>query len=158
MSSLNSPPLVLELRTPRPEVAIARAGVLLAALVPVTFLPPLSALIVAVLGSVSLYIGFRRGKWLGSSAPIVRISWLPDGPWIVSDSLGRTAACELGHSSRIFANGVWLSLCRVDRKADRFHILLTRYSLTHPQELRRLIVRLRMDPTDPSVEPAAELS
>jgi hypothetical protein len=156
MSSPNSPPLNLELRAPRLEAWIACVAVIVAALAPLAFLPGMAGVACGVLAAGLVYSGFASTHWLAPAHQIARVSWLSDGRWVVEESTGTVRECELRRGSRVFAHAAWLCLNPSGSSRKPFHLLLTSFGLRHPSELRRLIVRLRLDgvgapsPAEPS--------
>lgn len=145
MSLPNSPPLNLELRAPRHEAQIAWAAVILAAAVPTLFFPSIPGVMVGFFAGGVLYLGFANAQWLAPARSIARLSWLADGRWLAQDAAGTVWECELRSSSRAFAKAAWLCLEPSDASRKPFYLLLTSGGLRHPGELRRLIVRLRLD-------------
>ena len=145
MSSPNSPPLTLELRAPRLEAWIACVAVIMAALVPLAFLPWMAGVVCGVVAAGLMYSGFASTHWLARAHQIVRVSWLADGSWLVEESTGTVRECELRRGSRVFAHAAWLCLDTSGSSRKPLHLLLTSFGLRHPSELRRLILRLRVD-------------
>lgn len=145
MSSPNSPPLNLELRAPRLEARIAYVAVTMAAVVPLVFLPWMAGAACGVLAAALIYSGFAGTHWVVPARQIARVSWLSDGRWLVEESTGTVRECELRRGSRVFAHAAWLCLDPSDAPRKPFHLLLTSFGLRHPSELRRLILRLRLD-------------
>ena len=156
MSSPNSPPLNLELRAPRLEACIAWVAVVIAAVVPLVFLPWMAGLACGVLAAGLIYSGFANTQWLAPPRRIARLSWLADGRWLVEEAAGTVRECELRRDSRVFAHAAWLCLEPSDPSQKSYRVLLTSLGLRHPSELRRLIVRLRVDGV--RFETPAELS
>lgn len=145
MSSLNLPPLSLELRAPTMSVVVAYGATGLGALAPLFFLPTRQAFGLSVAAAALVYLGFRVGGWIGSRTPPSRVSWTGDGQWLVQDTDGHVTECELHHSSRVFARSAWLALVPVEGRGVRRRLWITRYHLRHAAQLRPLIVRLRLD-------------
>lgn len=145
MSSLNSPPLSLELRTPALSVCLGYGATGLAALTPWVFLPMKPAFGLSIAAAALIHLGFRLAGWIGSRTPLVRISWTSDGLWLVQDKEGEVTECELHHSSRVFARSAWLALVPITRPRARHRLWITRYHLLHAAQLRALVVRLRLD-------------
>ena len=145
MSSPNSPPLNLELRAPRLEAWIACVAVMMAAVVPLVFLPWMAGVACSVLAAGLIYSGFASTHWLAPAHQIARVSWLADGRWVVEEFTGTVTECELRRGSRVFAHAAWLCLDPSDASRKPLHLLLTSFGLRHPSELRRLILRLRLD-------------
>ena len=144
MSSLNSPPLSLELRAPKLSVYLGYGMTGLAALAPWVFLPLRPAFGLSIAAAAVIYLGFRLAGWMGTRTPLIRVSWLSDGRWLVQDQKGEVTECELHHSSRVFSRSAWLALVPITRRA-RHRLWITRYHLLHAAQLRALIVRLRLD-------------
>lgn len=145
MSSLNSPPLSLELRAPTLSVCMAYGATGLGALTPWFFLPATQALGLSVAAAALVYLGFRLAGWIGSKTSLIRVSWTGDGQWLVQDTAGHVTECELHHSSRVFARSAWLALMPVAGRSALRRLWITRYHLRHAAQLRALIVRLRLD-------------
>jgi hypothetical protein len=149
MSSPNSPPLNLELRAPRVEAWIGCLAVMIAAIVPLVFLPWVPGMVCGVLAAALIYAAFASTDWLAPAQQIARVSWLADGRWMVEEYTGTVSECELRRGSRVFAHAVWLCLDPADASRKPLHLLLTSFRLRHPSELRRLILRLRLDDLRP---------
>jgi hypothetical protein len=145
MSSPNSPPLNLELRAPRLEAWVAYVAVTVAALAPLAVLPWMTGVVCGVLSAGLIYSGFASTHWLAPAQQIARVSWLADGRWVVEESSGTIMECELRRGSRVFAHAAWLCLEPSKCSHKALHVLLTSFGLHHPSELRRLILRLRLD-------------
>jgi hypothetical protein len=110
------------------------------------------AAVLALVGAGVLAYGFWRAGWVGS-ARIVRIAWLSDGRWLIAASSGRSIEGQLRADSRVGTWWVWL---RWD--ADRVRsMLLFRGDLTEP-DLRRLIVRLRIEGVGSRAQPPVQTS
>jgi hypothetical protein len=149
MSSLNSPPLSLELCAPTLSVGIGYGATGLAALAPWVFLPWRPALGLSIAAAALIYLGFRLACWVGPRTPLIRVSWTSEGRWLVQDEEGEVTECELHHSSRVFSRSAWLALVpitgRAHRLGARHRLWITRYHLLHAAQLRALVVRLRLD-------------
>lgn len=145
MSSLNSPPLSLELRAPTLSVCLGYGATGLGALTPWLFLPMKPALGLSAAAAALIYLGFRLAGWIGSRSPMTRISWTSDGQWLVQDNQGEVTECELHHSSRVYSHMAWLTLVPINNRRRRHRLWMTRYHLLHAAQLRALIVRLRLD-------------
>jgi hypothetical protein len=156
MSSLNSPPLNLELSAPDLQAYIAWVAVLLAVSVPFIFLQSSAGALLGALSGTLVYWGLCSAHWLGRAGRVTRVTWFSDGRWTVQDPSGDVSECELHRTSRTFSKAVWLCLCPVNARWRRIYVLATPSSVPSPQ-LRRLILRLRVDrPIDSQgrVEPA----
>lgn len=142
----SSPPLVLDVSKRRLESGLAVAALALAALTPWMLASrPSSALFATAAVSVCLvYVGLRRAGWLVAPNRIVRVAWLADGRWRLTTRRGETLECELRHDSRVTPSCVWLRFRCVQAPRRVFTLLLAR-SDGAAEELRRLIVRLRID-------------
>jgi hypothetical protein len=154
MSSPSSPPLIFEPCARRAERFIAHAAITLGALTPLLLMSSHSwAAALAIAIAAILYVGFQWAGWLGTSAGIARIAWLSDGRWMAYHEVGDAVECELDPTSRVFAHVVWLCLRPIDASRSRRCVLVSSHALEHPDQLRSLIVRLRLDRL--SVLPAA---
>jgi hypothetical protein len=102
-------------------------------------------MVCGVLAAALIYSGFAGTHWLAPAHQIARVSWLADGRWVVEESTGAVSECELGRGSRVFAHAAWLCLEPSGSSRKPLHLLLTSFGLRHPSELRRLILRLRLD-------------
>lgn len=142
----SSPPLVLDVAKRRLESCLAGAALVLAALAPLAFAPRLSSALLATAAASAclVYVGLRRAGWISSPNRIVRVVWLADGRWQLTNRRGDTLECELRHDSRVAAGCVWLRLRSAQAPRRVFTLLLAR-SDGAAEELRRLTVRLRID-------------
>lgn len=147
MSSQGSPTLELDVRRRRWERPIAATALVVVAAMPwllgwrVSLWLPFA---VSVLLPVAA--GLHRAGWLGGRACLRRAVWRSDGRWLLVDGRGRSCEAQLRTDTRVGGAYVWL---RWD--ADRTRSMLLVHGDLAAPELRRLIVRLRME----SVAPAA---
>lgn len=145
MSSPSSPPLTLDVGARRAERRVAYVAMTMAVLAPWPL--PLSAAVSLAISAAlacALCIGFRSVGWFDPSLRIVRISWLADGRWMLWDGDGGASECELRPDTRVGRGIVWLSLRSTAVPGRNFYMLLMRRDGSL-DELRRLIVRLRLD-------------
>jgi hypothetical protein len=145
MSLPSSPPLNLDLRVRPTEERIVTASLVLAALAP--WVLPGSFLLLSSLSlllCLCVYAGVYNAGWLAVPHAVVRLAWLADGRWIVSECSGATAECELNPSSRVVSGAVWLKLQSAQQPDRKYTLLLTRAD-SNRADLRRLIVRLQLE-------------
>jgi hypothetical protein len=151
MSSPSSPPLTLDVSLRRTERRIAHSALAVAAIAPCLLLggPVVGRLAIAALLLAAVYEGVRRAGWLAGVSRVDRLSWLPDGRWLIAAG-GGDAECELCSSSRVSSRGVWLHL-RNRAMRRNYYMLLARGDVAE-DDLRRLIVRLRLDAARPQAD------
>jgi hypothetical protein len=152
MSSTSSPTLTLDVRSRHTERAVAGCAIVAGASAPLLMAPLLMAwgglLPMAVPGAclgLILWLGFRRLGWLGARNRLIRLAWRADGSWLLTDSNQRAVEARLRGDARIGRSWVWLRWDATAPTVLRLRtMLLTRADLGAP-ELRRLIVRLRLE-------------
>lgn len=146
MSSPSSPPLILDV-THRPlEGWIGFGAIVVVMVLPFAALPfeTHSILLGSVLASALVLAGLRACRWLGGPRRIVQLAWRADGRWSVLQANGATKECELCLNSRIGTRALWLRLRPIDAPNRTFSLLFSR-AHDPTDQLRRLIVRLRLD-------------
>jgi len=149
MSSPSSPPLILDVGVRRAEGRVAYVAIAAAVLAPLLFdLQAIVSILVSAIIACVVCIGLRRMGWVGASRRIVRVSWLADGRWMLSDGEDRVAECDLCRGTRAAPGLVWLHLRSVPVPRRNFYMLLTRRDGLE-DALRRLVVRLRLDAARP---------
>lgn len=147
MSSSCSPTLLRDVHSRRTERWVVALALSAAGLVPfLTSLPVLVSVVCTVVSILLVGAGFWQAGWmLGGDHRIVAVSWLSDGRWLLTDRRGRTAEGTLLGQSRVGCRAVWL---RWDLAGERYfsgRSLLLASIDTPENELRRLIVRLRIE-------------
>jgi hypothetical protein len=147
MSSTSSPTLTLDVRSRHTERAAACCAIVAGASAPalVGGIGPLPVTALGACLGLLLWLGFRRLGWLGAKNRLIRLAWRADGSWLLTDGSHRAVETRLRGDARVGRNWVWL---RWDTTAPTLlrlrTMLLTRADLGAP-ELRRLIVRLRLE-------------
>jgi hypothetical protein len=108
--------------------------------------PPLTFLTATFFSfvTVSVVAGLWLHGWLGGPRRWARIAWLPDGRWQLRDSRHTDVMAELRADSRIGARWLWLRWNAESAWPRRPSMLLIHGDIPSG-ELRRLIVRLRLD-------------
>ena len=155
MSSTDSPTLLFDVRARRAEPCIAYAALGAGALTPWLF-PPVSlfwTLYASATLALVLWAGLRRVGWVHSPRRLSSVSWSADGRWRLTCADGRDYEAKLQPATRVFPWGAWLSFQVDDAPLRRCSLLLLRADV---RELRRLLVRLRVDGShvaDPVVAP-----
>lgn len=149
MSSQGSPALDLDVHARRAERRVAMlvlmTGVLAPWLLQVT-IP--TSLLLSASAAIGLSYGFRQAGWLAGPRRLVRITWLGDRRWFLTDARGLRREATLLPDTRRGPGCVWLRWRLVDAP-DVHSMLLVRTDLaTH--ELRRLLVRLFVDGMSPA--------
>ncbi|MFL6616992.1 MAG: hypothetical protein ACJ8MH_00235 [Povalibacter sp.] len=155
MSSPDSPTLALDLRDRRADSRCGLLVSMLAGLAPFLYLKffPLTILLVCSLALFAVCgMGFRRADWFGSRK-LARITWQPDGCWVLTDARGENYKAVLSPSSRMSPFALWLRWSLVEETAPSEKRAFTRRGPTlllgrtdlAVTDFRRLLVRLRMD-------------
>jgi hypothetical protein len=152
MLSPDFPTLNLDVSTRRAERAVAGfIFILSVASLGLLQQPPVIVAAVMVCAAIGVGFGFRVVGWIGGPRRLTRISWQPDGTWLLNDAAGRTIEARLSGASRVTTWVLWLSWS--GRAATP--LLLARGDLSS-DEFRRLVVRLRLsDRLSPKVVHAA---
>ena len=141
MSSSGSPKLDIQVHERRAERWIAMTGSVLALLLP--WLMELQGTALALTGLLSAGVvaaGFYQAGWWSGPHRIQRVIWDADGYWLLLDASGRTREVQLAADTRTGPGCVWL---RWQTAAPRSLLLLP--CDASADELRRLVVRLRID-------------
>ena len=146
MSSTSSPPLIVDVRDRPAERWVGYAAIATAAVLPFSAFAfeTQSILLLSSFLSAVVLVGLRACRWFGGPRRIVQVAWLADGRWLAVQANGATSKCELCLNSRIGSRALWLRLRRIEAPAGTFSLLLSRSQDSNDQ-LRRLIVRLRLD-------------
>lgn len=144
MSSTSSPTLIPEVRVRRCDAVAATLTIVAGCAGPflIDVLAFTDGLLLGVAMGALLIRGFVRAGWLGSANRIQTVVWAADGRWVLTDARGRRFDAVLDGSSRVWPDILWLRWQCAD--GLRPSMLLTRLDLA-PSELRRLVVRLRLD-------------
>ena len=98
----------------------------------------------AALTALVVATGLARAGWLGGRDRIERIVWSSDGSWLLADAQGRSFEGTLRDDSRVGNHLVWL---RWNASRTRSMLLVSGDIAT--AELRRLVVRLRLEGVRP---------
>jgi len=140
MSSPDFPTLNLDVRTRRAERAVA-GFTFISSVASLGLLqqPPITVAAVMMCAAMGIGLGFRAIGWIGGARRLTRISWQPDGTWLLSDAAGRTIEARLSGASRVTPSVLWL---RWSGRAGT-PLLLARGDVSS-DEFRRLVVRLRL--------------
>jgi hypothetical protein len=146
MSSTSSPTLIIDVRARRAEAAVAACTIAAGLLAPSLLNPfdATGAVVGGCLAGLLLGWGFRRAGWLGGDQRVANVSWAPDGTWVLTDRAGRRAEAVLESETRVTRRMLWLRWRGENAARGSRAILLTSADLP-AQDLRRLIVRLRID-------------
>jgi hypothetical protein len=138
---------MIDVRARRAEPVVVVCTLAVAGLSPwlLTSLDPAVALSAGVVAFSGMAIGFRLAGWLGGKASIETVSWISDGRWRLTDRAGAQIEANLAAGTRVGPGLVWLQW----RPSNAGFPLMRTMLLTHrdlpAQELRRLVVRLRVD-------------
>jgi len=142
-----SPRLDIDVRQRRAERWIAVISTSLAPALPWLLLDSLAgvrwasaAASAGLLIALILGAGFHRAGWLAGSRRIARMVWSADGFWVLIDTAGRAREACLAADTRIGPGCVWLRWQTPDS-----HSMLLLPGDAPPDQLRRLLVRLRID-------------
>lgn len=146
MSSPSSPSLVLDVASRRFESRVAllavAAGLSAAAWLALGGAPALAVLTSVALGVV--IVGLRRAGWLGGERRLVKLAWLADGQWLLTDARGRSRQGVICSDTRVGKAWVWLRWNTLDASATPPPMLLARTDMPR-EDFRRLKVRLRVE-------------
>lgn len=102
------------------------------------------ALLASIAIGALLIRAFVRAGWLGHANRIQAIVWGTDGRWVLTDARGRRFDAALDDASRVWPQIAWLRWRSDEGLFRPRSMLLTRLDLA-PSDLRRLVVRLRLD-------------
>ncbi|MDY6946926.1 MAG: hypothetical protein SXG53_14515 [Pseudomonadota bacterium] len=148
-------PLTIDVRGRRSERRLAvLAWLALAIATNLLALPPLTAVLLFMIASILVIAGLWWHGWLAGVRRLTGVSWLCDGSWLLSDA-GRTFRATLSPHVRVGSRWLWLRW-HVDAGSPgprRRSMLLVRGDICD-QDLRRLGVRLRLDPACRQQSPA----
>jgi hypothetical protein len=86
--------------------------------------------------------GLWRGGWIGSRHRIVRLRWLADGRWLLTDGSEDALPGELAAGTRLFGTAFWLQW---RTPHHRFRSMLLASGDLPASQLRALAVRLRIE-------------
>lgn len=158
MSSTSSPSLTLSIHARRAERWAAVCVLLLAVAAPACFpLEPFALALLSLSCGGCAWLALRREGWLFDTDPVIRLSWRAEGDWELATRAGAHIACDLDHSSRVFAGVIWLCLRERNRRRARRFLITPR---AVPEEgFRHLVVRLRLDGArsgDPNATPVGQ--
>jgi hypothetical protein len=119
-------------------------------------LPPVSLLVTVSfsLVTVAMIAGMWRQGWLGGARRLARIDWLPEGQWQLRDARHTEVAADLRADSRIGTHWLWLRWNAQSACSRGRSMLLVRGDIPD-HDLRRLVVRLRLDAGIPPRSAAA---
>jgi hypothetical protein len=131
-------------------LAVAFAAALLSALSPL----PTAAFFVS--SAAFVLFGYWRQGWLGGRSRLAAVSWLPDGRWLLTDDCQTGMPAELRADSRIGSRWLWLRWDTDRARRPRCHSMLLLQGDIPADELRRLLVRLRLQSHAARPEFAAE--
>lgn len=150
MSLQGSPTLDLDVRSRHSERRIGVSAIFIASASPwmlQSLAIPVLAMCSAAAGLVTAY-GFWRAGWLATAHRVARVVWLFDGRWFLTDTRDQRWEATLRSDSRRGPCFVWLcwqgQLRTVFQQPVRHTMLLCQGDLP-PGELRRLLVRLRIN-------------
>ena len=136
----------IDVRARRAERVICAFALLGLAGAAVLLFPPISfvssALFIFVTAAV--VAGLWLHGWLGGARRLARIAWLPDGRWQLRDARHTDVFAQLRADSRIGARWLWLRWNAESAWPRQPSMLLIHGDLP-TADLRRLIVRLRLD-------------
>lgn len=90
--------------------------------------------------------------WLGGQRCLTNVSWLADGQWLLADAVHSRMPAQLLDGSRVGSYWLWLRWQMAGSSRPRRRSLLIVRGDVPGFDLRRLGVRLRLDP--PSPQPA----
>lgn len=96
----------------------------------------------AVVGS-----GLWWQGWLGGQRRLTNVSWLADGQWLLADARHSRMAAQLLEASRVGSRWLWLRWQVTGSSRPRRRSLLLVQGDVAVFDLRRLSVRLRLEPT-----------
>lgn len=118
-------------------LAVAAAVLLLA-------LPPASTALFLALAVLIVTAGLWRQGWLGGARRLIRVSWSSAGDWRLADGRNDDIPASLSEDSRIGGSWLWLRWHTHGGRRELRSMLLLKGDLP-PVELRRLVVRLRLE-------------
>ena len=147
MSSTSSPTLIIEVRARRTERLVAVCTLAIVFLSPwlLMSLAPAAAFSAGVAAVLAAAMGFRLAGWLGGRTSIARLSWIPEGRWFLTDRAGAQLEASLGAGTRVGPGLVWLQWRVLTARFPLVRTMLLTDRDLPAQDLRRLVVRLRID-------------
>jgi hypothetical protein len=109
--------------------------------------PPVSTLVASffIVVTAAVIAGLWLQGWLGGVRRLARIAWLPDGQWQLRDARHTDVVAELRGDSRVGAHWLWLRWNADSAWRRRQPSMLLIRGDIPDGDLRRLIVRLRLD-------------
>lgn len=119
-------------------VAVAVASVLL------PWSTPLQAAVFAVSAAAVVLLGLWRQGWLGGEHRLTTLSWLPDGRWLLADARHPSMPADLSGGSRVGSRWLWLRWDAPSSQRPQRRSMLLLYGDISALDLRRLVVRLRL--------------
>ena len=103
----------------------------------------LTAASASLIVAAALSLGFLQAGWCGGRR-IIRMSWTADGRWILTLRNGRCAELDLDFQTRVTPRLLWLVWRAPGVRFSRRAMLLSCLDIP-PDDLRRLVARLRLD-------------
>lgn len=124
-------------------IAVAVAAALLPSFTPIQAAMFYTCATAVVLG------GLWRQGWLGGARRLTGLAWLADGRWLLTDARQSGMPAELLGGSRVGSRWLWLRWSA--DYSQRRSMLLLQGDLP-AADLRRLVVRLRLQSTAPRAQ------
>lgn len=145
MSLPGSLTLSLDAPARRAERTVAAVALLVATGAPwLAFAPSAPGLVYGGCCVVIVAALLYRAGWLGRGQRLTGATWHADGRWTVIRDGRPPLDAELLGDSRIAAQGVWLRWRTREKPWPRCRSMLITASDLPPGQLRRLVVRLRL--------------
>lgn len=119
-------------------VAVAVASALL------PWSTPLQAAVFAAGAAAVVLLGLWRQGWLGGEHRLTTLSWLPDGRWLLADARHPSMPADLLGGSRVGSRWLWLRWNVTDSRRSYCRSMLLVHGDIPALDLRRLVVRLRL--------------
>jgi hypothetical protein len=156
MSSTSSPTLIIDVRARRAEAVVVSCTLAIAALSPwlLTSLARAVALSTGLVAFSVLALGFRLAGWLGGKRSIDTVSWVSDGRWFLANRAGAPFEATLRAGTRVGPGLVWLQWRSSSAGFPLVRTMLLTDRDLPAQDLRRLVVRLRIDGLGRGAPPA----
>ena len=107
-------------------------------------LTPSQASFLFIAAAAFTLLGLWSQGWLGGERRLVRVCWLADGRWLLADGRDSRQAAQLLPDSRIGNRWLWLRWQTESDERPRRRSMLLLAGDVSPSDLRRLIVRLRL--------------
>ena len=142
--------LDIEVRGRRAERRLAVIVTLAGGALPWLVLDAGPSVAAGMLLALGLAAGFHRAGWLGGARRIERMVWASDGLWLLIDAAGHGREASLAADTRVGLGCVWLRW-----QVPGANSMLLLAGDVPPGQLRRLLVRLRMDRQEPAAVPRA---